>query len=609
MRNHRSKLGQYQTSELGGSRLYQIRGKANPNWVLAIVLALILTYLVVAPVVMLVRDSITVSWRDSAILGQRVGTLTTAHIRRALNSRVSSVLFWRPLHRTMVVAASVTAASLLIGYLLAWVITRTDVKFKKAFATLAVVPFMLPSWSYAAAWITVFKNRRLAGAPGFMEVFGVQTPDLLAYGAIPIIVCLALHYFPLSFLLFGNAFRRIDSQLEESAQLLGASRLQTARRVLLPIMRPAIMSIVLLTFARTVGTFGTPYTLGRPVNFNTLSTSLYATFRSGEPGVMSVIAIGMLLIGAGLVAVDVYVLRQYKRFVTMTGKGQMARPTTLGKAQPFVTTAIALFMVMVIVVPLGILTLSTFMITPGWFVARNFTTQFWIAEETLVREGVRGLLRDPAVISVAWNSVRVAGLGALICALLGTLVGYTAVRLQPARTSVYLKHVSFLPYLIPGIGFGAAYLFLFGTGRGPIPPLYGTPLLMILAMGVMYLPFTSRSSVSSMSQMGVEPEEAAMILGARWLQRVGLIVVPIQRRAIFGGIILAFVQGMKELSLVIMLAVPGMEVLTTLSIRYIDNALHQMSNGIILIIVVITFSLTLVLQRVMGTNLAQGVGD
>lgn len=193
----------------------------------------------------------------------------------------------------------------------------------------------------------------------------------------------------------------------------------------------------------------------------------------------------------------------------------------------------------------------------------------------------------------------------------GTLVGYAVVRLQQYKLSKYLRHLSFLPYLVPGIGFGAAYLVLFATGRGgPIPALYGTLLLMILAMSVMYLPLTTRSSISSMSQMGSEPEEAAMILGAGWLTRMFRIVIPpIQKRSLFSGILLAFIQGMKELSLVIMLAVPGLEVLTTLSIRYTDNALLQMSNGgVILIIAFITFLLTAVSQRLTKTNLAEGIG-
>ncbi|MBJ2357828.1 iron ABC transporter permease [Sphaerochaeta sp. S2] len=598
---------------LGGIRIQQFirkqrKGLFNPTIVLGIVLALILTYLIAIPVLMLITESVQVHSIDAGYFQEEVGSFTLRYFERALVSKVASVLFLNPLINTLLIAVFITFFATIIGYLLAWIITRTDIHFKRIFATLAVVPFMLPSWSYAAAWITLFKNRKQAGAPGILEVMGFTIPDALAYGPIPIIICLSMHYFPLAFLMFGNAFQRIDSQMEESAQIVGANKLQTAVHILLPVMKPAIMSSILLTFARSVGTFGTPYTLGRPVRFNTLSTSLYFTYQSGEPGVMAVTAVAMLLIGALLVATDVYILREYKRYVTMGGKGQMSRPFTLGSFQIPLNFLVGFFLFTVIVLPLGILALSTLMVTPGWFVKDNFTLQFWFAEETRVREAVPGLLRDPQLLSVAWTSVKVAGIGALICGTLGTLVGYAVVRLQQYKLSKYLRHLSFLPYLVPGIGFGAAYLVLFATGRGPIPALYGTLLLMILAMSVMYLPLTTRSSISSMAQMGSEPEEAAMILGAGWLTRMFRIVIPIQKRSLFSGILLAFIQGMKELSLVIMLAVPGLEVLTTLSIRYTDNALLQMSNGVILLIAFITFLLTAISQRLTKTNLAEGIG-
>ena len=584
------------------------RATKNPTWILGLLLALVLTYLIAIPVVMLVFESIQVHSIDSGYFQQKTGTFTLNYFKRALSSKVASVLFLQPLLNTLMIAFVITLITTAVGFLLAWVLVRTDLKFKKLFSSLAVIPFMLPSWSYAAAWVTLFKNRKMAGAPGILEVMGFTIPDAVAYGPLPIIICLTMHFFPLSFLMFGNAFQRIDSQLEESAQILGATKAQIAKSILLPVMRPAIMSTILLTFARSVGTFGTPYTLGRPVRFNTLSTSLYFTHQSGEPGVMAVIALAMLLIGAMLVALDVYVLREYKRFVTMGGKGQMSRPIFLGKTQLPMNFLVGLFLFIVIAVPLGVLFLSTIMITPGWFVKDNFTLQFWFAKETKVREAVSGLLRDPNLLKVAWTSIKVAGIGAISCGIIGTLVGYTVVRLQQSNLSKYLRQISFLPYLVPGIGFGAAYLVLFATGRGPIPALYGTLLLMIMAMGVMYLPLTTRSSITSMAQMGIEPEEAAMILGAGWTTRITKIVIPIQKKSLFSGILLAFVQGMKELSLVIMLAIPGLEVLTTLSIRYTDNALMQMSNGVILIIALLTFTLTAIAQRLTNTSFAQGIG-
>ncbi|MDD3930401.1 MAG: ABC transporter permease subunit, partial [Sphaerochaeta sp.] len=232
-------------------RLIRTRGQGsfNPTMVLGIVLALVLTYLIAIPVFMLVIESVQVHSIDAGYLQKETGSLTFSYFKRALASRVSSVLFLDPLGNTLLIATCITICTTIVGYMLAWIITRTDIRAKKIFATLAIVPFMLPSWSYAAAWITLFKNRKQAGAPGILEVMGFTIPDFLAYGPLPIIICLTMHYFPLAFLMFGNAFQRIDSQMEESAQILGANKLQTAIHILLPVMKPAIMSTILLTFA------------------------------------------------------------------------------------------------------------------------------------------------------------------------------------------------------------------------------------------------------------------------------------------------------------------------------------------------------------------------
>lgn len=68
---------------------------------------------------------------------------------------------------------------------------------------------MLPSWTFALAWLTLFKNRTTGRLPGWMETFGFTPPDWLAYGALPISLILALHYAPFVILLFGNALEAV----------------------------------------------------------------------------------------------------------------------------------------------------------------------------------------------------------------------------------------------------------------------------------------------------------------------------------------------------------------------------------------------------------------
>src|SRR5919204_2327024 len=304
-------------SDVRGRVVYRLRAlRREPTALLGGGLALLLVYLVIAPIASMLADAVLVAPADAARIGQPAGQLTAYYVGRTFTSLISTQLFWDPLQHTIVVALGATLLALAIGASLAWLVVRTDMPWRRQFASALVVPYMLPSWTFALAWITIFKNRTIAGQAGFLESLGFSPPDWLAYGAVPIVITLGLHYFPFAFLLFGNALRRFDVQLEESGRVLGANAWRTAWRIVVPLMLPAVLSSVLLIFSRVLGTFGTPYILGLPVRYSVLSTSLYQSFKSNSIGIMAVIAAVILVIGITVVSADTWMLREQRRFVT-----------------------------------------------------------------------------------------------------------------------------------------------------------------------------------------------------------------------------------------------------------------------------------------------------
>ncbi|WP_033291763.1 ABC transporter permease [Amycolatopsis jejuensis] len=580
-----------------------------PTLFLGIGLVLVLLYLVIAPLVSIFSDGFTVHFGDAFKAGTSVGSITSYYLWRVFRSPVSGLLFWQPLANTLLVAAGVTVVALVLGCTAAFLLTRTNVKGRQALANALVVPYMLPSWTFALAWLALFKNGRSGGQVGLLQAWGIATPDWLAYGAFPIIICLGLHYFPFVLLLFGNALRRVDSQLEDSARILGASRATVLRRITLPLMLPSLSSSTLLVFGRILGTFGTPYILGLPVDFNLLSTSLFSAVRSGQHGITAVVATVIVVIGVAVVFADSRLVRQTRRFVTVGAKGAMERTIALGRWGGLASAGAWTLFVLAVVVPVGTLALTTVTITPGVFSADNFTLAYWIGEHLPGAPGFpHGVLRGTELWSAAWNSLRIVGIAALICGFAGLLIGYVVVRAEHSPVAKVLRQVSFLPYLVPGIAFAAAFLSLFAVQRGPVPALYGSVALLVLTLAVTHLPYSSRSGISAMTQLGREPEEAAQVAGARWLTRIRRVVVPIQRGPLITGIVLPFVSGIKELSIVIMLTTGGTQLLTTLSINLIDYAYTQMANAVILIIALLSFTFTYLTQRLTRTNLASGLG-
>ncbi|MEU4512482.1 iron ABC transporter permease [Nonomuraea wenchangensis] len=579
----------------------------DPTAALGLILVVLLAYLVVAPLFAVLSDAFRLQYGDEVHAGQQPGEWTGYYLWRVFRSQISELLFWEPLVNTLVVAVGTTLFALVLGGGMAWLVTRTNVPGRKWLAGALVVPYMLPSWTFSLAWLTLFKNERAAGQVGFLQAQGIRTPDWLAYGPLPIIVTLGLHYYPFVLLLVGNALRRIDVQLEDSARILGAPRRTVVRRIVIPLMLPALSSAVLLVVGRVLGTFGTPYVLGLPTDYRVLSTGLFQSIRDRSTGVASVLATVIVIIGIVIVFTDMRLMREQRRFVTVGGKGAMDRLSDLRHWRwPAYALGMAVFAVSVLV-PVLTLLLSTVTRTP--LDLSTFTLDFWLAERLPGAVGFpHGVLRGSELWEAAWNSVRIVGLASLICAVAGLLVGYVVVRGTAPRIAAFLRQVSFLPYLIPGIAFAAASLSLFAVARGPVPALYGTTFLLILVMAVTHLPYSSRSGIAAMMQLGREPEEAAQIAGASWWQRMRRIIFPIQKGALVTGIVLPFISGLKELSIVIMLTTTGTQLLTTLSIGLVDYGYTQLANGVVLMIALLSFTMTYLTQRLTKSSLASGLG-
>ncbi len=579
-----------------------------PTAIIGALMVVLFAYLIIVPIVTLLHDAVEVQFGDARRAKAEVGAWTLYYLYRTLASPIAQILFWEPLSHTLTVAAAVIVISLSIGIPLAWLLSRSDMFGRRWLATALIVPYMLPSWTFALAWRTLFRNRTVGGQQGWAESLGFTPPDWLAYGPVPIIIILSLHYAPFVILLFGNALRSFDSQLEESARILGAKSGTVAWQIIFPLMLPALLSATILIFAKCLGEFGVNYLLGLPVDYNVLATSLYRSISSRQGGVAAVLAGAIMLIGILSLLIDARLVRESRRFVTVGGKGAMSRKSFLGIYKlPATVFALIVFLISV-GIPLLVLVLSTIMRIPADFSVDNFTLDYWIGRNLETVALRTGILLTPDLWAAAWNTLRIVGFASLCSGALGLLVGYVVVRSRVRGVANFLRHVTFFPYLVPGIAFAVAYLSLFAVQRGPIPALYGTGLILILALTADQMPYSSRAGITAMMQLGKDPEEAAQITGAGWLRRMLSVVIPIQKGALVTGTLLPFISGIKGLSLFVVLAVPSTDVLTTYSLRLIDNNYTQAANAVVLIIAAMAYFGTLAVQNVTKTNLADGLG-
>ena len=584
-----------------------------PERILSICFIGLLAYLVVIPLLMMIHEIFIVHPLERfQIPGSKVNDFTLAHWYRFFVSDSAYTFFYRPLLNTLIISFGLSILALLIGGGLAWLVVRTDLPLKATISNWAVVPYILPSMTLALAWISLFKNDRIGGERGiFFALTGFATPDWFAYGLFPITITLALHYFPFAFLLIGGALRNIDAQLEESASLVGASRLAIIRRITIPLILPSIMAAFLLSFARGLGTFGTPAFLGGPVREFVLSTSLYGNLIGQRPGLGYLAALVMILIGMLVLYMDHKMVGARRSFVTVSGKGSRLSLIQLGRWRWVITSLVVLFLFSVIAVPLVALAIDTVMLIPGIYALDNLTLHYWIGEASYsigLGTGEAGILQNSQILLALKNTFTLAFVVALVTGLMGVLVGYAIVKRRGTFIAKTLDQMSFLPYLIPSIALGATLLAMFAVPRGPIPSLHGSFLLLVIVCSVSALPYAVKAGISAMRQIGDEIEEAAVMVGASWWLRMRKIIVPIQKSTYFAGMLLPFISVTRELSLVILLVTPTNQLATTISLLFTDRGWYPYTNGIVFLLTIVVVGCTVLSRRVMGTSLAKGLG-
>jgi iron(III) transport system permease protein len=561
-----------------------------PHIVISLVLLGLLLFIVLLPFAQMVKDSFVWQFADIRLSRDaNPGEFTLFHWKRVFASALTQNTLLRPLYHSLAIALSVSACAMTIGAFLAWLVARTDLPYKKTVTTVAVLPYVIPSYIHALAWLNLFKNDRIGGAAGvFQYLTGLSPPDWLSYGYLPIVVTLSIHYFPFTFLLLSAALASIDSRLEESGEILGASRAYILRRITFPLVLPALLSSFILTFSRILGTFGTPYFLGTPVRYYTLSTQIYANIINRIPSVGYILAFVLIAISSVVIYFNQRLIGKGKSYVTIAGKGFQITPTPLGRLRYPALGMVALLCAMAVLMPFLLILWQTFALYPSDYSLRHLTLLFWIGKaNTAFAEGEAGILRNPLIMGAAWNSIKLALTASVLAGLVGIFIGYAVVKGRHTRLSAAVEQMSFLPYLVPGIAFGALYLALFSHNIGPLPALYGTFFLVALVCIAKNLPFTGRAGITSMLQIGSELEEASETLGARWTMRFRKIILPLSIQGALSGFVLVFITVMRELSLIILLVTPETRTLTTMTFRYQEQGYAQFSSAISVLIIVI----------------------
>ena len=583
-----------------------------PHNIILLFFLVTLSYLVVVPLISIVGDTFVVHNSElMRIKGSKVGDFTLYHWQKVLFDSGSANIFYKPLLNSLVCSIGPCFVAILVGGGFAWLVTRTDLRWKKQMATLFMFPYIMPSWTLALAWMNFFKNSTVGGATGiFTAITGLQTPNWFAYGAFPIIIVTGLHYSPFAYILIGGILRNMDANLEEAAVILKTSRKRMMWKITVPMVMPAVLSTFILTFSSAMSSFAVPSFLGLPTRYYVLTTQLYRTLNGMNPGYGYIIALIMIGISIVIMLINQKAIGKRKSYTTVTGKSANISLFNLKKWRNPLSIFCMVFVLCVSLIPMISFALQSVIKVQGDYSLANMTLDFWIGAGGGANEvsDKAGILINPDVWKGLLNSLKLSVVAALGAGTAGFLAGYAIVRRRGSKLSAVVENLTFIPYLIPAMAFSAIYLSMFAVKRGPIPALYGTFTLLVLIGCVKYMPMASRSGVNSMLQVSAQIEEAAQIMGIGWFKRRTQIIVPIQKSTVISGYLLPFISCMRELSLFVLLVTPANKVLTTILFQYNEKGWDQYANAINLVIVLIVLLVNYIVNKLTGASIDKGIG-
>ena len=585
---------------------------SKPHNVILLIMGIVLTVTTVAPIVAIVQDTFKIhaGTIDAHLTGQASGYTLVNYID-LFTSRLAMSNLWMPLINTVLLAVGTCVVAIVFGGLFAFLITRTNLSCRKYLSSIFIFPYIMPQWTLAVVWQNLFNSNAVTGTSNGLlaATAGITMPIWWCKGLFPSVVVLGLHYAPFAYILIGGIFRNMDANLEEAATILDTPKWKIMCRVTLPMVKPAILSTILLVFGSAMGSYPVPHYLG----LTTLATK-YVSMNSKYTGEASILAIIMMIFGVAIMLLNQLSLQSRKNYTTVTGKSGQISKINLGRVGRYV---IALILVVVTfftsIFPIVSFAFETFLPNPGDYSflytgdTKNLTTKWWVTSENVTENGMygqKGILHNETIWHAFRGTIWVSVCCALLAGTIGTLIGYAVSKNRRSKWANYVNSVAFLPYLMPSIAVGVAFFILFSNEH---VNLFNTYTILIIVGTIKYIPFASRSSLNSMLQLSGEIEEAAIIQDIPWIKRMTRIIIPIQKSSIISGYLLPFMTCLRELSLFMLLCVQGFILSTTLD--YFDEmGLYAFSSGINLILIITILVCNTLVNKVTGASLDKGIG-
>jgi iron(III) transport system permease protein len=464
---------------------------------------------------------------------------------------------YRVMVTTLIFSGVTIAVAIPLGFLFAWFIERTDLRYKALAMSLLSIGILFPTFLKAMGWVFLCHPRIGVINIFLMQLFGLTSAPLnvATLGGIGFVQGLTLT--PLAYVMISAALRSMNPALVEAANVHGVSKLKTLLGVELPLIWPALFSAVIWMFTVAIAAFDVPGVIGMANNIFTFSTAVYFMINPNEglPRYGLSGAYGTLMVIFSLILMIPYfvALKQSHRYQIVSGKSYQSRPVELGRWWMLGWGLLGLYFTLAFILPLLAIfwvSLLPYMQIPSRQALASISFERYSAlalDSGLLQAGVNTLLL----------MVLVPTLIVIICAAISWIVTRSRWRWRVA-----LDAIAFLPHPVPNLLFALAVAY-FALLISNILPVYGTIYVIMAVYVVCWVSFGTRVLNNSMIQLHRELEEAAQIGGVSTLRILAKVIVPLIRPGIVYTWIWTSLSAYRELTMAVFLASPKSQVLST----------------------------------------------
>ncbi|OGQ84021.1 MAG: hypothetical protein A3F90_14615 [Deltaproteobacteria bacterium RIFCSPLOWO2_12_FULL_60_19] len=470
-----------------------------------------------------------------------------------------------------------------LAIVLAWLLARTDLPGREWFGFMFWLSFFLPSLAVTLGWILLLDSQYGLLNTAVARLFSLkQNPfDIYSWWGIVWTHLMSLS-ISVKVMLLTPAFRNMDASLEEAAQVCGAWPLRTLRRVIVPVMAPAITVVALMSAIRALEAFEIELILGAPKRIDVYSTKIFRLLHQEPPSfapatALSVITLALML---PLIALQRWVTTR-RRYTTVTGQSKSQRLRLRRWKWP--AFSLVLFVVLLLtVVPALSLLMGTFMRLYGFFnLAQPWTLRNW-----------HDVLYDPIFLSSFGNTFLLGFGTAVLAVLVYSLVAYITVRTRFWGRAA-LDLLSWLPFTLPGIILSLGFLWLF-LDVPLFRPFYGGLFLLVLASSLNSMTLGVQVIKSNMVQLGFDLEEAAWVTGGTRWYTFRRVVLPLLTPVLLLVGIMSFISATRNISHIALLVTSANRPLAMLQLDFMADARYEAAAVVGTIVVLLTVGVALV---------------